>query len=73
MTCCRFGCEGCCAQVFVCRFGSCLTKIQNFGTPKKWKMYFLWDKTKIGLCGVSRHQKGHARVRYDPISTNCDD
>jgi hypothetical protein len=41
-------------------------------TLQKLKMYFSWDETKISPCGVPRHQKGHARVRYDPISTNYD-
>jgi hypothetical protein len=39
---------------------------------QKWKMYFSWDETKIVLCGVPRHLKGHARVRYDPVSINYD-
>jgi hypothetical protein len=29
---------------------------------RKWKRHFSWDKTKIGLCGVPLHPKGHARV-----------
>jgi hypothetical protein len=37
---------------------------------QKWKKHFLWDETKIGLCGVPRHPKGHARVRYGLVSTN---
>jgi hypothetical protein len=39
---------------------------------KKMKMHFSWDKTKIGLCGVPRHHKGHACVRYGLVSTNYD-
>jgi hypothetical protein len=29
---------------------------------QKWKRHFLWDETKIGLCGVPRHPKGHTHV-----------
>jgi hypothetical protein len=37
---------------------------------KKLKMHFSCDKTKIGVCEVPRHQKGHTRVRYGPVLTN---
>jgi hypothetical protein len=37
---------------------------------RKWKKHFLWYETKIGLCGVPRHPKGHAHVRYGLILTN---
>jgi hypothetical protein len=33
-------------------------------------MHFSWDEIKIGLHGVPRHPKGHARVRYGLVSTN---
>jgi hypothetical protein len=35
-------------------------KKPNFGTPKMEKALFV-DETKIGLCGVPLHTKGHAR------------
>jgi hypothetical protein len=44
-------------------------KIQ-FRHSKNGKMCFLWDETKIGLCGVPRHHMGHAHVRYGLISKN---
>jgi hypothetical protein len=37
---------------------------------QKWKKHFSWDEMKIGLHGVPRHPKGHARVRYGLVSTN---
>jgi hypothetical protein len=60
---------GCFSQLSISRFGSCFTKKPYFGTWK-WKKHFLWDKKKIGLCGIPLHPKGHARVRYGLISTN---
>jgi hypothetical protein len=30
----------------------------------------LLNETKIGLCGVPRHPKGHARVRYGLVPIN---
>jgi hypothetical protein len=39
---------------------------------QKMKMHFSWDETKISLCGVPRHHKDHARVRYGLISMNYD-
>jgi hypothetical protein len=36
-------------------------KKPDFGTPKIEKALF-WYETKIGLHGVPRHPKGHARV-----------
>jgi hypothetical protein len=36
---------------------------------QKWKTHFLWDRTKIGLCGVPRCPKDHARIRYGLVST----
>jgi hypothetical protein len=29
---------------------------------RKWKKHFSWDEMEIGLHGVPRHLKGHARV-----------
>jgi hypothetical protein len=37
---------------------------------QKWKTHFLRYETKIDLCGVPRHPKGHARVRYGLVLTN---
>jgi hypothetical protein len=37
---------------------------------QKWKRHFLWNETKIGLCGITRYPNGHVRVRYGLISTN---
>jgi hypothetical protein len=37
---------------------------------RKWKKHFSWYETKIGLRGVPRHPKGHARVRYGLVLTN---
>jgi hypothetical protein len=42
----------------------------SISAQQKWKMHFSLDETKIGLHGVPLHPKGHARVRYDLISTN---
>jgi hypothetical protein len=39
-------------------------------TLRKWKRYFSWDKSKIGLCGVPCHPKRHGRVRYSLVPTN---
>jgi hypothetical protein len=36
---------------------------------QKWKMYFSWGEMKIGLCGVPRHPKGHAPIRYGLVPT----
>jgi hypothetical protein len=36
----------------------------------KWKKHFLWDETKISLCGIPLHSKGHARVWYGLVPTN---
>jgi hypothetical protein len=44
-------------------------KKPNFGTPKM-KKHFSWYETIIGLHGVPRHPKGHARVRYGLVLTN---
>jgi hypothetical protein len=60
---------GFCAQLSVCRFGSCLTK-KPISALQKWKTHFSWDKTKIGLCDVPHHPKGHACVWYGLVSTN---
>jgi hypothetical protein len=35
-----------------------------------WKKHFSWYKMKIGLRGVPRHPKGHARVPYGLVLTN---
>jgi hypothetical protein len=53
----------------ILRFGSCFTKKPDFGTLKMEKA-FLWDEKKIGLHGIPRHPKGHARVRYGLVPTN---
>jgi hypothetical protein len=37
---------------------------------QKWKKHFSWYEMKIGLHGVPRHPKGHARVRYGLVLTN---
>jgi hypothetical protein len=37
---------------------------------QKWKKLFSCDETKIGLCGIPRHPKGHAHVQYGLVSTN---
>jgi hypothetical protein len=37
---------------------------------RKWKKHFLWYETKIGLCAIPRHPKGHARVRYGLVLIN---
>jgi hypothetical protein len=37
---------------------------------QKWKKHFSWYGTKIALCGVPRHPKGHERVRYGIVLTN---
>jgi hypothetical protein len=37
---------------------------------RKWQKHFSWCETKIGPCGVPRHPKGHARVRYGLVLTN---
>jgi hypothetical protein len=37
---------------------------------QKWKKYFSWDKTKIGLHGIPHYPKGHTRVRYGFFLTN---
>jgi hypothetical protein len=44
-------------------------KKPNFGTPKM-ENALSWDETKIGLHGVPRHPKSHARVQYGLVSTN---
>jgi hypothetical protein len=62
---------GCCAQLSVCRFGSCLIRKADFGTPKM-ENTLLWDKTKISLRGIPCHPKDHARVRYGLVLTNYD-
>jgi hypothetical protein len=49
---------------------SIATSKKPISTLQKWKKHFSWDKTKIGFCGVPRHPKGHARVRYDLVPTN---
>jgi hypothetical protein len=36
---------------------------------RKWKKHFSYE-TKMGLCGVPRHPKGHACVRYGLVLTN---
>jgi hypothetical protein len=59
----------CFAQLFVCRFGSCLIKKPDFGTPKMENALFVGRK-KFGLHGVPRHHKGHARVWYGLVLTN---
>jgi hypothetical protein len=60
---------GCCAQLFVSHFGSCLTK-NPISALQKWKTHFSWDEMKIGLRGVPSHPKGHTHVRYGLVSTN---
>jgi hypothetical protein len=60
---------GCFRQLSISRFGSRFTKKPDFGTPK-WKKHFSWYKMKIGLRGVPRNLKGHARVRYGLVLTN---
>jgi hypothetical protein len=60
---------GCCAQLSICRFGSCLTKKLDFGTPKMENALFMGRK-KIGPRGVPRDPKGDVRVRYGLVSTN---
>jgi hypothetical protein len=37
---------------------------------RKRKKHFLWDETKIVLCGIPLHPKGHTRVRYGLVPTN---
>jgi hypothetical protein len=37
---------------------------------RKWKNHLSWDETKIDICCVPRHHKGHARVRYGVVPTN---
>jgi hypothetical protein len=32
--------------------------------------HFSWYETKISLCGVPRHPKGHTRVRYGLVMIN---
>jgi hypothetical protein len=54
----------CCAQLSISRFNSRFTQKKSVSALRKWNKHFLWDETKIGLRGVSRHPKGHARVRY---------
>jgi hypothetical protein len=44
-------------------------KKTDFGTPKMEKALFC-DETKIGLHGIPRHPKGHARIRYGLVPTN---
>jgi hypothetical protein len=41
-----------------------------FQNSKNGKRHFSWDKTKIGICGVPRHPKGHVCVLYGPVLTN---
>jgi hypothetical protein len=60
---------GCCAQLSVSRFGSCLTK-NPISVFQKWKTHFSWDEMKIGLHGVPCHPKDHTHVRYGLVSTN---
>jgi hypothetical protein len=43
-------------------------KKSDFGTPKMEKTLFM--EKKIGLCGITRHPKGHVHVRYGLVSTN---
>jgi hypothetical protein len=57
---------GHCAEISICHFGTCLTKNLNFGTPKMENVLFV-DETKISLCGIPHHPKGHARVQYGLI------
>jgi hypothetical protein len=37
---------------------------------RKWKKHISWDEKKIGLRGVPRHRKVHARVRCGFVLTN---
>jgi hypothetical protein len=37
---------------------------------RKWKKHISWDEKNIGLYGVPRHRKVHARVRCGFILTN---
>jgi hypothetical protein len=48
-------------QLSISRFGSCFTK-NPILVLQKWKKHFSWYETKIGLCGIPRHPKGHAHV-----------
>jgi hypothetical protein len=56
-------------QLSISRFGSFFTK-NPILILQKWKKHFLWYEMKIGLRGVPRHPKGHARVRYGLVLTN---
>jgi hypothetical protein len=56
--------------VFLYRVSVAASQKNTILALRKWKKYFLWDATKIDLCGVPRHHKGHVRVRYGLITTN---
>jgi hypothetical protein len=60
---------GCFSQLSISRFGSCFTK-NPISVLQKWKRNFLWYEMKIGLYGVPRHPRGHARVWYGLVLTN---
>jgi hypothetical protein len=63
---------GCCSHLLILRFGSCFTKKNPISALRKWKKHFSWDQTRIDLCGIPRHSKGHTRVRYVLVPTNYD-
>jgi hypothetical protein len=56
--------------IFRFRISVAASKKTRFRYSEKWKKHFSWYEMKIGLHGVARHPKGHARVRYGLILTN---